>query len=242
VSSGNSGNADPADVGAVASAKVAGEANRCPHCGGQTVVLEDPLFRFACGVCGGPRIPVKDVRGHTAKEKQLLVAADHARKTAFGFRMLATGLGLTGTLVAALSAALATLSIAVGVGLAAVAIILFVLTVTYAGRARKKIEDAKRGAFEAWETVAETVLRLHGGNVSTSELAELLGTNEAEAERVMTVLSVDDRVRVDVGKDAELRYRVPEAPGPEFQELDEAEHAAAGAAAEAAREAVSKSE
>ncbi|MDB4993170.1 MAG: hypothetical protein JWM74_602 [Myxococcaceae bacterium] len=226
-------NVDPVDVGAAASATVAGEANRCPHCGGQTVVLEDPLFRFACGVCGGPRVPVKDARGHSAKEKKLLVAADHARKSAFGFRMLATGLGLTGTLVAALSAALVTLSVAVGVVLAAAAVILFVLTVKYARRARKSIEDAKRGAFEAWETVAETVLRLHGGNVSTSELAALLGTNEAETERVMTVLSVDDRVRVDVGKDAELRYRVPEAPGPEFQELDEAEQLAAANAATA---------
>ncbi len=225
------------DVGAVASATVAGEVNRCPHCGGQTVVLED---RFVCGVCGGPRVPVKDVRSHTAKEKELLVAADHARKSAFGFRMLATGLGLTGTLVAALSAALVTLSMAVGIALAAAAVILFVLTVTYARRAKKSIEDAKRGAFEAWETVAETVLRLHGGNVSTTELATLLGTNEAEAERVMTVLSVDDRVRVDVGKDAELRYRVPEAPGPEFEELDEAEQLAASNAATAAQASVAK--
>jgi ribosomal protein S27AE len=220
---------DPEDVGAVASATIAGEVNKCLHCGAQSVVLEHPLFRYVCGVCGGPRVPVKDARAHSAKERDLLGAADHARKSAFGFRMLATGLGLVGTLVAALGTVLATLSIAVGVVLASAAIVMFVLAVMYGRRAKRKVDDATRSALGAWEAVAEALLRLHGGDLSSKEMARLLGTNEAEAERVMTVLAVDDRVRVDVGKDAELRYRVPEAPGPElaaFQALEEAEQAA----------------
>src|SRR6185436_18331455 len=52
---------------------------------------------------------------------------------------------------------------------------------------------------------AEVVLEAEGRRVKGPELARMLGTNEADVERMMTFLSADDRVRVDV-KESELVY------------------------------------
>lgn len=194
------------DVGARIAAELGSEP--CPHCGGQTRLEESARFRWVCAVCGGPRIPVKDERAHSQREKESLRRSNLAAKRAFGWRVAASGLGLTGALVAGLGTIFAGNHVVVGVVILAVALALIIAAMQFAGNARKELTNAKLATFEAWGMVGEALLRLHGGQLSAKEIAALMQTTEGDAERMMTVLTTDSRVRVDLGDDAELRYRV----------------------------------
>ena len=205
---------DVPDTAGDASRALRATGARCPHCGGLTRIEPHERFRWVCSACGGPRLPALDketVEAPTAIDD--LRRADGARKHAFAARLGATVLGACGTLVALLGAALAAASVTVTMVLLAVAIGAFIPAVALARRARRLSNEALRGVFVAWESAAEAVVRAEaraGTTVSGAELARRLGTTEADVERMMTLLTVDDRVRIDV-KDAEILY-APASP------------------------------
>lgn len=194
------------DVGARIAAELGGEP--CPHCAGQTRLEESARFRWVCAVCGGPRIPVKGELAHSQREKESLRRAHLSAKRAFGWRMAATGLGLTGAIVAAIGTIFAGAHAVVGLVILGAALAFIVFAMRFAGNARRELTSAKLAAFDAWGMVGETLLRLNGGQLTAKEIAVMMQTTEADAERMMTVLATDSRVRVDLGDDAELRYRV----------------------------------
>ena len=206
------------DVGARIAAELGGEP--CPHCGGQTRLEESARFRWVCAVCGGPRIPVKDERAHSQGEKESLRSAHLAAKRAFGWRMAATGLGLTGAIVAALGLIFTGAHAVVGLFILGVALAFIVFAMRFAASARRELTSAKLGVFAAWGMVGEALLRLNG-QLTAKEIAALMQTTEGDAERMMTVLSADSRVRVDLGDDADLRYRVMSGEADLAPALDE---------------------
>lgn len=203
-----SANATP-DVAGDAARELAVEGGTCPHCGGLTRVEEHPRFRFVCAACGGPRIAAPDRRAlEGPRVVEELRRANGTRRAAFTWRVAATALGACGTLVALLGAALAAASIPVAVALLALTVGLFAPAIVFARRARRLSNDALRQVFVAWESAAYALVHAEArdGNVpSGAELAKGLGTTEADVERMMTLLNVDDRVRIEV-KDAEIRY------------------------------------
>jgi hypothetical protein len=186
----------------------------CPHCSASARFDPTPALRFCCGVCGGPVVPCDAPRARPDAELAHLVAAQRARAMALGWS--------AGTLVLALScvfvASIALLLVAVQAHssaaiLAVVALVAAALGTVAGGRARAQRRRVRESLDLAWQCAAEDVLATraaHGLQVmSPPELATVLRTNEAHAERLLSALSADGRIRVLVGDDAELAYAAP---------------------------------
>lgn len=92
--------------------------------------------------------------------------------------------------------------------LIAMSVALSIMTATFGRSARKKIDDAKIEVTYAWQLVAEGLLRMHG-HKTAAELAIMMRTTEPDAERLLTLLSVDDKVQSVVTQEAQIRYSVP---------------------------------
>jgi len=158
-------------------------------------------------VCGGPRVPA-DVAGLARSDAELasLVRAKRLRAMAFGWTAAALMLALSAMMALGLAGLLALVARlpallmgALGAGAAALAL-------GMRGRAKKRDAEAQ-GALElAWESVADEVLRARGRDVTAKELAALMRTDEARAERMLASLAAKDRARVEIDEDAELRY------------------------------------
>lgn len=190
-----------------------GEQNRCPHCG--SVARIEPRGTFGgagvspgtwvCGVCGGPRTPGGlggDKAAGPLKEAKLLRGrAIRSRATSIVLALMTAFITLV-TLAAWPAALVAKL-------------ILLVLAVTpavLAMRARGKATDAKEKAEaemdKAWLAAAEDVAKRASKGVTATELAKRLKVDPAKAEKLLTELAVNDRTRIDVDDDAEVRYSV----------------------------------
>jgi hypothetical protein len=89
-------------------------------------------------------------------------------------------------------------------------------------RRRAKLErDANAALMQARARAAEVALRETGGALTADELAKKLGSDAAAAEVVLNTLATSDRVRIDVGDDARVRYSmepVLEARSPDDDE------------------------
>ncbi|WP_394837717.1 hypothetical protein LVJ94_12470 [Pendulispora rubella] len=210
------------DVGAEAAAELM-KHRPCPHCGARARMEEDSELRWVCGVCGGPRVPVEDEAAHSDREREELVKAGRAKKMAFTYRIASIGLSLMGALLAALGVALGAVSVAVGAVLLVAAVAGIVMGIVYGRRAHGKREEAKKSTFEAWESVAEALLKVRGSEATAEQIAREMRTTVADVERMMSFLSVDNRVRIVV-KDTELVYTTEaEAAAIEAQAIMESE-------------------
>jgi hypothetical protein len=187
-----------------------GEANRCPHC--RAVSDIDPHARlFArCRVCGGPRVPTDDpavVR--SGREIPVLERAKRIGRQAVSFRVAAAVVFAFGVL--SLLVALG-VSAVVSPGRAGVAGMFVMLAVPFAFAwfARSRSKDADRRAFEeldeAWKLVAADVLSSKGRELAAADLARIMRTNEAHAQRLLDALNVTDFVHARVTEDGELVY------------------------------------
>jgi hypothetical protein len=188
------------------------ELTSCPHCKAKARLLEDDRFRWVCGVCGGARVPSPDPKTHSAAEnehlqrsKQLITQAHFARGIA-SF----TGLGATGTaLLAAIFLFGFHVAPAFSLLLIVMSVVLSMTTIGFSRSARAKIDEAKTQVTSAWELVAEALLKTHDHALTAAELAAMMKTTEPDAERLLTLLSVDDKVRSAITEDAQIRYSVP---------------------------------
>lgn len=185
-----------------------GEQNRCPHCGSVARVEKRGTganVTWVCGVCGGPRM-----RGGLGGDKAAapLKEAKLLRGRAIRSRAASIVLGLMAafTTLVALAAWPAAL---------AAKIILFAFALTpavLAMRARSKAGAATTKADEAmdkaWLAAAEDVARRAKKGVTAAELAKRLEIDSAKAEELLTQLAVNDRTRIDVDDEAEVRYSV----------------------------------
>jgi hypothetical protein len=180
----------------------------CSACGGRTREEPHRALVWVCAACGAPRVPGAPVEGLEGLAEGL-GRARLERVAAIAWRGGAVVLGMTGAMALALATLLA---MAAGhlaaIVLAGLATLLVVLALVAVGRARGRDEGMRRALDEAWGTAAERLLVASDGGVSSAWLAGAMRTTEAHAERILASLSARGRARVDVGEDAELRYRV----------------------------------
>jgi hypothetical protein len=183
----------------------------CPHCRGVTVVEPHAALRWVCGACGGPQVPADMpslVRSHA--ELAWLVRARRARAMAFGWRAAGVMLVLTAVLGLGVGALLFIVAHVAGIVVGSVGLLSLVLGLTAFARARARDVDVRAELDEAWQRVASEVLVAgRGAEITAVELARVMRTDEASAEKLLSVLSASNRVRVDLGDDAELRYAAP---------------------------------
>jgi hypothetical protein len=200
------------------------ELSTCPHCGGQTRLDPSAQYRWVCAACGGPRIP-----GSTEPSKALS-SARVAAMTAFGWSAGSIVLAMIGVAGGALASIVAMASGAAGATIGVVALLLFVLAWRASTSAAARRKEARSSVDDAWREAILAKLRSGGDGTTAATLAKEMRIDEAEADRLLTELSADDRVRVDVGE-GHVHYRVDGPPPPleeEREHEDENEERARG--------------
>jgi hypothetical protein len=110
------------------------------------------------------------------------------------------------------------------------------LAVRARAKASQATSDANEALDRAWLAAAADVATQAKKGVTVAELAARLKIDAVKAEKLLTQLAVNDRTRIDVDDDAEVRYSVaPEidtskvrvsTSEDQFRALEEAEAAA----------------
>jgi hypothetical protein len=179
----------------------------CPLCNGQGGISQHPELRFACDLCGGPRIPRLDPRMKSSgREVPLLRKADAARKARAGYRGLAaaSGVALALTLIpfAVLLAVVGFKMLLLLPGLFFTGLFSGMLAVGL-GRARARGNEITPALDGAWLAAATDVARQSPGPLTAMDLGQKLGIEEAQAEELLALLDVDmamsgaPRMRID---------------------------------------------
>lgn len=199
-----------------------GEHDRCPHCGGLTVLQEDSELLWVCAVCGGPRIPQE--KGDTLSEDAVraLKKANDQRTSAVAWRLTSWA----GAFVAALgiggAAVLVSYSIATAVILGAIGVIAALAAVGWRRRSSARRDVAQQAWERAWEKEIEDLL--HKGTLTAKQIAKKLKIEEEEVEKIVARLSATDRVRIDVGP-GELRVSTTDVAHQPEEENEETQGA-----------------
>jgi hypothetical protein len=192
-----------------------GEENRCPHCNAVARV-DGSGAQAVCAVCGGPRIP-GGYGGRKAiaalREQQGHIGA--ARLASFATMVQ----GIFATFVTLIGLAVHPQSLLAKGIVFAVAVVPLLLALRSRARATAERARAKDAGERAWQHAAEDAASRGADGITVPVLAETLGIDAKEADRLLTSLAVHERTRVDVGDDAEVRYSV----APEHQLLASAE-------------------
>ncbi len=187
------------------------DADRCPHCGARAAVSPSAALRWVCGACGGARVlglgGRPDPRTVTA-----LVSARQARASAFGWRAGAVVLGLAAGMAATLAALVGLASHVAALVVAGIAALLALVAFGARGRGSRAARESKSLLDDAYVAAAETIARERDSALTAGALAQAMQIDRAAAEAILTRLSVAGRARVDVGDDADLRYRIDAEP------------------------------
>jgi type IV secretory pathway TrbD component len=203
---------------------MADELAPCPHCGAKARVEASGALRWRCGVCGGPLVPTDASVPRSNGELPHLVRSQRTRAMALGWTAAAFVLGAVGMMAAGVGLLVWMASHGAAIVVGAIALAAFVATMGSLRRARTRRVEARAQLDEAWDHVAAEVLRARHGEMTATELAAAMQTDAVHAEHLLSKLSVEGRVRVDVRDDADLAYRVeeeaaaapdePDAPAP----------------------------
>lgn len=189
-----------------------GEQDRCPHCNGLTVVREHDELWWVCGVCGGPRIPIGKGEELTTESKRALEQANDQRARAAIWRY-ASFAGFFGALLGVgLGSILIVISIVSAIIPAALGIVLAIVALGWRKRARALAQGSREAWERAWDRAIEHVLVASSGSPTLAQIARRMKVPEEAIETIAARLSSSDRVRVDVGEDAELRIRATLQP------------------------------
>jgi hypothetical protein len=162
-----------------------------------------------CVLCGGPRIAAglggEEAAAALKEEKRSLSTAHLASMATLiqgALAAIATAIGLLlhpATLVGKLV-------------VFALAVVPLILAIGSRARATSARARAKEARGRAWQAAAQDAAGRVPSGISVTELARVLGVDSSHADRLLTSLAVEDKTRIDVGEDAEVRYTVaPEA-------------------------------
>jgi hypothetical protein len=184
---------------------------RCPHCHAQASVERSAALHWRCGVCGGPIVPTDEGIARSNGELAQLVAAQRTRAMALGWTAAAVVLGAMAAMGLGLAGLVWLASHAVAIVVGAMAMGAMVLAVASARRAKTRGAESRSALEQAWGLVAGEVVRARPGETTAAELAKAMQTDEDHAQGLLTRLSTEGRVRVDVRDDAELAYRAEES-------------------------------
>jgi hypothetical protein len=198
-----------------------GEANRCPHCGA-VARIEGSGLASVCAVCGGPRI-VANLGGEAAANA--LRTQKKALANARAASVSTVVQGFVATVATLIGLALLPASLAGKLVVFAIAVVPLILALRSRGRAVAARANAAAAGEKAWLAAAEDVAAHEKQGVTVPSLAAALGISDEHAEKLLTALAVDDRTRIDVGDDAEVRYSVAHGArtriGQELADVDE---------------------
>jgi hypothetical protein len=188
----------------------------CPLCNGQGGTSQHPELRFACDLCGGPRIPRLDPRiKSSGREVPLLRKADAARKARAAFRGLAaaSGVALALTVIpfAVLLAVVGFKVLLLLPGLFFTGLFAGMLAIGI-GRARARGNEITPALDGAWLAAATDVARQSPGQITATDLGQKLGIEEAQAEELLALLDVD--AAVGGAPLPRMRVAAAAAPGP----------------------------
>ena len=188
----------------------------CPHCQSLSRVERHASLWWVCSVCGTPRIP-----GASGAELMALRAAKSAKTAAFVWRASALVLVM---------AALVTVLVAgiVAIAFHTAGLVLGLMGLSLGGgafvafkSARGRDNDARTKLEEGWTRAAEQLVEQRGAGMTATEVAMTLGLDPTLMERLLTHASAGDRIRIDVGDDAELRYAPTQVRIEEFDEPEQ---------------------
>jgi hypothetical protein len=190
----------------------------CPHCHSLAQLEPSPGLRWRCAVCGAPVVPVDAVGGGAASEAVArsnaelpsLVAAQRLRAIALGWTAGAVVFAATGLMALGLALLLWAFAHVAAFVLGALAVAAGVFSAMAWARAKARRAEVRGKLEEAWERVADEVVRARGDEITAAELARTMRTDEPHAEALLSRLSAGGRVRVAVRDDADLAYRVAE--------------------------------
>lgn len=179
-----------------------GEHDRCPHCGGLTVLQEHEQLFWVCAVCGGPRIPQE--KGDTLGEDvaRALKKAGDLRTQGIGWRFAGWATAFIAAIGAGTAIVMAPYSIATTIVLGALAVGLGIAALGWRSRGATRTQSSREAWEKAWGLEIEQLLVK--GSLTPKQIAKKLKIEEEEVEKIIARLSATDRVRIDVGA-GELR-------------------------------------
>lgn len=201
-----------------------GEEHRCPFCRAIARPEPDPVMRWRCPVCGGPRIPHAGA-GNTEAALAHLQTARSARSSQLVWKTsggLMAGFGVLALLI--LTGVFAIVSPPLTAMLAGY--VLGLLPLAFAAlawsKSKSKTPRITSELDAAWFDAAKGLLS-HKGMTRASELADSLKISKEEAEKMLVRLASQDDVRPDVTEGGDLavslrshgRVRVQADPAPE---------------------------
>lgn len=185
---------------------------RCPHCGNTTGLEISAKLRYRCLICGGPRVPIVGASiARSRREAKPLARARSAQRWAFWYRLLWIAGGVLGGF--SFSVTLLVLLLFSGLGSVwSLSLLFAALPLLVALWARQRSKRARKTAEaeldDAWTSVAHEILAAHDRALTSAELAELMLTSEAHADRLLARLNVDDRVFSHVTDEGQVTYSV----------------------------------
>jgi hypothetical protein len=186
----------------------------CPHCRATAAIERSALLRWRCAVCGGPVVPSDGSFPRASGEIGDLVRAARTSAMSLGWAAAAVVLAGGGFVMALLGLLLWRAAHLPAMVLGVVAGASLALSFASTLRSRARRADSRAALDRAWTAVAGELLAARGKDVTASDLARALSTDEAAAEEILSALSAEGRVRVDVRDDAQLSYRSsPDAAG-----------------------------
>lgn len=223
-----------------------GEAQRCPHCKSVADVESSAPGRWVCRICGGPRVARRGAAPPpSAEERDALLVAAAGRRGARLSRAAAIGLGLVGTLSAALAAVgIGALDPGAGAQLAAVVVALAPwLGVPFAlALARRRARGEGEALALAEVEAAIALARSSEGELAAERIAAVLGVPLARAEQLLAELHARDVLRTEFDAGGQLSYRPrarievsADAPGSPLLHSDAADSASEDSPNPAAR-------
>jgi hypothetical protein len=192
-----------------------GEHQKCPHCGAVADVRPSGVNRFACSVCGGPRIPIDDpavARSH--REASLLREARAAATAISAWRTaaaVAVAFGFFSLLVLWLVETVAPPASSATFVAVAAATVPFLFALFAMRRASANAARVPAAWDGAWNAVATEIARARG-SVDGRTFAKLTRIDEASADRILSGLSAKNLMASAVTNEGDLRYHLVGEP------------------------------
>jgi hypothetical protein len=192
------------------------ESLRCPHCRAIADLEKCDVLRFACTICGSPRIPMDDtlvVRSNA--EMDLLRQAGRARTAGSVWRTGAAVLGSFGVLgIVVLSLVIAIAHPGTLAMMAAAAIAAAPLVAAAMGWKHGTIrtEEAVSTVGQAWEKVVAELAHAHGGEIDAAIVANAMRIDQPQADRILAAMSAKNLLAGSISPEGALGFRLLSEP------------------------------
>ena len=203
----------------------------CPLCRGVGGTVGHAVYGRACGLCGGPRIPMPTGVALDETAQAELRRADERRKGA-GLATILFGFSVAGLVLGAM----ATLALGLWSWKLGLAAALFTVAPSAAAalttrkRAARASSELAPLVERAWNIAASQLVR--GGHAkSAADLDRIVGVGPERAQQLFLMASVELELGGSTGVRVDTSGVAPLPPDPRFARLEQAEAEASAAIA-----------